>query len=190
MAADTMDDGNTFELDDDGGQEDGERGPRGDPPQWDGEDVARRWKKYKRKLLLWQENTRLPKERQGLRVWRRMTGKATDIAEHVPDTTIQAVDSVQKIIEHFEKEYRDILAGETDAGHDDLIYQGTRANTMTFVEYVENMQADWHKYETAVAPMTLPEKLKARLLLRHAKLTDAQTAKVTTRLDGDASQLL
>ncbi len=55
---------------------------------------------------------------------------------------------------------------------------------------LEHLQLNVDKYETAVAPMTLPEKLKARLLLRHAKLTDAQTAKVTTRLDGDASQLL
>ena len=43
------------------------------------------------------------------------------------------------------------------------------------------------KYEAAVTPDTLPERLKARMLLRHAKLTDAQASKVTTWLDGDRS---
>ena len=116
-----------------------------------------------------------------------MTGKAKDIAEHITDTTIQATDGVQKIIEHFEERYADILATVTDAEHDDVIYQGTRASAMTLAEYVQNMQADWDKYETAVAPVKLPEKLKARLLLRHANLTDAQVLKVTARLAGDTS---
>ena len=64
-----------------GADQAGDRGPQGDPPPaWDGIDVAKRWKKFKRELLLWQWDTRLEKKRQGLKVWRRMTGKAADIA--------------------------------------------------------------------------------------------------------------
>ena len=93
----------------------------------------------------------------------------------------------EEIIEHFEERYADILVTATDSEHEDVIYQGTRGSAMTFAEYVRNMQADWDKYEKAVAPVKLPEKLKVRLLLQHANLTNAQTWKVTARLAGGTS---
>ena len=186
MAVGASNDADSSNLDVDGGEQDGERGPQGDPPPaWDGEDVAKRWKKFKRELLLWQGDTRLPKKRQGLKVWRRLTGKAADIAEHIPDAIIQSVDGVQKIIEHFERRYADTIAAVTDTELDDIIYQGARTSARTFAEYVQDVQTAWDKYEAAITPETLPERLKARMLLRHAKLTDQQASKVTTWLDGD-----
>ena len=103
---------------------DGDRGPADPPPQRDGLDVAKRWKKYKRELLLWRGDTRLPPRRQGLKVWRRMFGKAADIAELIPDSKIQDDDGVEHIIKHFEERYEEVLAAITDAELDDLIYQG------------------------------------------------------------------
>ena len=135
-----VDDAGTFDPDAGGDDQEGDRGPQGDPPPaWDGEDVAKRWKKFKRELLLWQGDTRLPKKRQGLKVWRRLTGKAADIAEHIPDAIIQSVDGVQKIIEHFERRYADTLAAVTDTELDDIIYQGARANAKTFAEYIQDV---------------------------------------------------
>ena len=99
------------------------------------------------------------------------TGKAADIAEHIPDAIIQSVDAVQKIIEQFERRYADTLAAVTDAELDDLIYQGARASAKTFAEYIQDVQIAWDKYNKAVAPDFLPEKFKARMILRHAKLT-------------------
>ena len=52
MAVDLEDGRDTFNPDADGREEGGEWGPQGDPPQWDGEDVAKRWKEFKRELLL------------------------------------------------------------------------------------------------------------------------------------------
>ena len=83
MAVGDIPGGDTFNPDEaDGHEEGGERGPHGDPPpRWDGEDVAKRWKKYKRELLLWQNDTHLLRKRQGLKVWRRLSGKAADIVD-------------------------------------------------------------------------------------------------------------
>ena len=109
-----------------------DRGPTDPPPSWDGLDVARSWKKYKRELLLWRGDTQLAPKRQGLKVWRRMTGKAKGIAELIPDDRIQDEDGVGHIIRHFETRYADILSATTGTELDDLIYQGARASAKTF----------------------------------------------------------
>ena len=132
MAVGASDGADTFDPGDGGGEHEGERGPQDPPPSWDGEDVAKRWKKYKRELLLWRGDTKLAPKRQGLKVWRRLTGKAADIAELIPDSTIQSIDGVDMIIQHFEKRYADILAATTDVELDDLIYQGARASARSF----------------------------------------------------------
>ena len=53
MTAGASDDADSFDAGP-GGAEQGEyRGPPGDPPPaWDGENVAKRWKKFNRELLL------------------------------------------------------------------------------------------------------------------------------------------
>ena len=135
---------------------DADRGPADPPPQWDGLDVARNWKKYKRELLLWRGDTRLAPRRQGLKVWRRMVGKAADIAELIPDSKIQDEDGVNHIIKHFEERYAEVIAATTDAELDDLIYQGVRASANTFGEYIQDVQTAWDKYEKAIRPETLP----------------------------------
>ena len=113
-----------------------------------------------------------------------MTGKAKDIAELIPDELIQDDDGVGHIIRHFEARYADILSATTDAELDDLIYQGARASAKTFGEYIQDVQTAWDKYEKAIRPETLPTRMKVRMLLRHAKLTEAQAGKVTTWLGG------
>ena len=78
---------------------DGERGLHDSPPSWGGENVAKRWKKYKRELLLWRGDTKPAPRRQGLKVWRRLTGKAADLAEVILDTVIQDDDGVWRVSE-------------------------------------------------------------------------------------------
>ena len=68
---------------------------------------------------------------------------------------------------------------------DDLIFQGARTSARSFSEYIQDVQTAWDKYELAITPEVLPERFKARMLLRHAKLTEQQAAMATTWLDGD-----
>ena len=81
-----------------------------------------------------------------------MIGKAADIAELVPDTTIQSVDGVDKIIQHFEKRHANTLAATTDGELDDLIDQGARTSARSFSEYIQDVLTDWDKYELAITP--------------------------------------
>eukprot|EP00971_Amphidinium_carterae_P100922 1996716-Amphidinium_carterae.1 len=59
------------------------------PPGWDGEQPTQRWRTTRRAIVLWAEDTDVPKSRQGIRLYRQLTGKAAQVAEALPDEKLK-----------------------------------------------------------------------------------------------------
>eukprot|EP00971_Amphidinium_carterae_P033304 655836-Amphidinium_carterae.1 len=62
------------------------------PPTWDGESPELRWRSIRRSLVLWSEDTEVPKARQGLRLYRSLQGKAATMGELMTDDSIRDFD--------------------------------------------------------------------------------------------------
>eukprot|EP00971_Amphidinium_carterae_P150040 2974122-Amphidinium_carterae.2 len=56
---------------------------RDQPPIWNGEDPARRWRAMRRERVLWGQDTETPPSRQAVRVFRALQGVAKQLAQQL-----------------------------------------------------------------------------------------------------------
>eukprot|EP00971_Amphidinium_carterae_P077745 1537201-Amphidinium_carterae.1 len=75
---------------------------RDPPPAWDGEQPTQRWRAIGRAIALCSEDTDVPKARQGIHFYRQLSGKASQLAEAIPDDRIRGESSLQNILEFFD----------------------------------------------------------------------------------------
>eukprot|EP00971_Amphidinium_carterae_P050679 997796-Amphidinium_carterae.1 len=60
------------------------------PPVWDGISPETRWRLVRREITMWAADTDTPQNRQGVRVWRQLQGRAKELAEALSDATLMS----------------------------------------------------------------------------------------------------
>eukprot|EP00971_Amphidinium_carterae_P336232 6472477-Amphidinium_carterae.2 len=153
------------------------------PPVWDGNEPELYWRAKKREIRLWQEDTDVTRERQGIRLFRALQGKAKQLADVLPDTSIKGPLGVESIIHFFDQQYQSHLRLQQEKEFEELFYTGTRASDETFDAFVLRREAETARYEQ-YAQGALPTHTKGKLLLRQSRLTQAQMSRVLTWLEG------
>eukprot|EP00971_Amphidinium_carterae_P017278 340899-Amphidinium_carterae.1 len=161
-----------------------EKGYRDPPPTWDGEKPTENWRTKRREILLWAEDTDLPPKRQGVRVFRHLTGQARLIAEPLTDEQLRADDGLQKLIDHFDAIYAGYLAIAQDKDFDLAFFAGVRKQTENFLVDCQRKELEFLRYEAANAG-ALPHGLKGKILLKHARVDEKHLSRVYTWLNGD-----
>eukprot|EP00971_Amphidinium_carterae_P122615 2427689-Amphidinium_carterae.2 len=153
------------------------------PPIWDGVDPEVYWRSKRREIRLWQEDSDLAKDRQGVRLFRALQGKAKVMADVLTDAQIRGPHGVEQIIAFFDQQYESHLRLQHEREFDELFFTGTRQNEETFAAYILRRTADMQRYET-YALGTLPTHMKGKVMLKQARLSQAQLSRVLTWLDG------
>eukprot|EP00971_Amphidinium_carterae_P336930 6473518-Amphidinium_carterae.1 len=95
---------------------------RDPPPPWDGESPELRWRSTRRSLVLWSEDTEVPKAKQGLRLYRSLQGKAATMAELIEDTSIRGEKGFQNILDFFDNMYTQHMRLAYDQDFDRALY--------------------------------------------------------------------
>eukprot|EP00971_Amphidinium_carterae_P203991 4048054-Amphidinium_carterae.1 len=158
---------------------------RDPPPGWDGVDPANRWRQIRRRIVLWSEDTDLAKKRQGLRVFRHLTGDAATLAESLTDEQLTAEDGLQKLLDLFDGVYAGYMAIAYDKDFIEALYGGSRKAGESMIGYCQRKLLELKRCEGRNE--VLPEVMKGKVLLRHARLDEKQLSRVLTWLNGDRS---
>ena len=157
-------------------------------PIWDGENVAHRWKRKRREILLWRDDQ--PEgiaDRLGVCLFRGLVGKAADLAEPIPDSVIRSPDAVDKIIAHFDTLYRGFLDMADDKLFEQALYSGVRLNPEEMITYTSRKIVEFTAYEKN-AGATLPTNTRGKILLRQARMSNSQASKVQIWLAGNRDE--
>ena len=155
-------------------------------PIWDGCNPSKLWKRKRREILLWAQDSDLPGPKQGVRLFRGLVGVAADIGETIPDETLQGKESVLQIVAHFDELYKGFMVIAEDDTFDLAIYSGIRRNDETFIQFASRKQSEFQRYEIDEGAK-LPTKTKGKIMMRHAKLSREQRQKLETWLKGERS---
>eukprot|EP00971_Amphidinium_carterae_P302427 6009335-Amphidinium_carterae.1 len=158
---------------------------RDPPPVWDGVDPANRWRQVRRRIVLWAEDTDLHKKRQGLRVFRHLSGDAATLAESLTDEQLTAENGLQTVLNLFDEVYKGYMAIAYDRDFQDALYGGARKAGESMIGYCQRKHLELKRYEGRNE--VLPDILKGKVVLRHARLDEKQLARVLTWLNGDRS---
>eukprot|EP00971_Amphidinium_carterae_P137603 2727329-Amphidinium_carterae.1 len=156
---------------------------RDPPPTWDGESPELRWRATRRALVLWSEDTEVPKARQGLRFYRSLQGKAATMAELMEDNTIRGDTGFQNILTFFDNMYTHHLRMAYDQDFDKALYSGARAAQESCLQYAIRKRTEMTNFELHHEP--IGEMIKGKVLLRHARLDNAQLQRVHTWIKSD-----
>eukprot|EP00971_Amphidinium_carterae_P325956 6456534-Amphidinium_carterae.1 len=153
------------------------------PPVWDGVEPELHWRAKKREIRLWQEDSDVARERQGVRLFRALQGKAKTMADVLPDDQIKGPLGVEQIIRFFDEQYASHIQLQHEREFEELFYTGARQSDETYAAFILRRQAEMARCET-YAHGTLPTHAKGKLLLRQARLTQTQMQRVLTWLEG------
>eukprot|EP00971_Amphidinium_carterae_P344801 6485409-Amphidinium_carterae.1 len=159
------------------------------PPPWDGEQPTQRWRTVRRSVVLWSEDTDVPKGRQGVRFYRQLSGKAAMLAESLPDEKLKGDTSLQNILEFFDRLYEGHMRIAKEIDFETAVYAGARVPTSeNFLQYVLRKKQELFRYEQQMDPNdTLGDHTKGKILLKFSKMDTNQTSRVQTWLKGDRS---
>eukprot|EP00971_Amphidinium_carterae_P347991 6490260-Amphidinium_carterae.2 len=153
------------------------------PPVWDGQDPANRWRVCRRAIKLWQEDCELEDHKKGVRLWRSLTGVAARLAEPITDEQLRSAQGVQVILDHFDSLYAGYTEQVKETLHDKALWTGQRESEENMLAFLNRKDVEIKAYEVQAGGV-LPTHLIARVLLRHARLSPAQVAKVQMWLAG------
>eukprot|EP00971_Amphidinium_carterae_P120742 2392302-Amphidinium_carterae.1 len=155
-----------------------------DPPAaWDGEAPEQRWRSVRRALVLWSEDTEVPKAKQGLRLFRSLQGKAATMAELLEDDKLKGEGAFQRILTFFDDMYTQHLRLAYDQDFDKAIYSGARSAQESCMQYAVRKRTELTSFE--LHREAIGELIKGKVLLRHARLDSSQLQRVHTWLKGD-----
>eukprot|EP00971_Amphidinium_carterae_P228715 4536933-Amphidinium_carterae.1 len=110
------------------------------PPSWDGIDPARRWRTYRRELLLWQADTEVPPSRQAVKAFRQMTGQAKLQAESLTDTELISPQGLQLVVAHFDALYEGAMKVTAELDFDAALFSGSRQSGESFLAFAARRQ--------------------------------------------------
>eukprot|EP00971_Amphidinium_carterae_P180866 3587882-Amphidinium_carterae.1 len=134
-------------------------------------------------MVLWSEDSEVPKARQGLRLYRSLQGKAATMAELMTDDTIRGEGGFQRILTFFDDMYTQHLRLAYDQDFDRALYSGARLTQETCLQYAIRKRTELTNFE--LHHEAIGEFIKGKVLLRHARLDTAQTQRVHTWIKGD-----
>ena len=164
---------------------------RDPPPVWDGRNPAERWPDKRRELLMWSRDTDIAKEKLGARFWRYGIpdgSPAKVIVNSMEDDDILGENGFNNIIAMFDSTYRGFEKVKKEKTFEEALFGKTRPMAQTFIEFTCMFQTEIQEYEKD-GKMKLTEKLKVRLLLRRANLSETQRDKVETWAAGKTDDL-
>eukprot|EP00971_Amphidinium_carterae_P153241 3037908-Amphidinium_carterae.1 len=157
------------------------------PPLWDGVDPARRWRAFRRELLLWQADTEVPPGRQAVKAFRQMSGQAKLLAESITDRELISPQGLQLLIGHFDALYEGAMKVTAELDFDAALFTGYRQTGENFLAFVARKTIEFARYENG-AQCQLPDQLKAKVLLRQCKATEKQMQRLLAWLDGKRTE--
>eukprot|EP00971_Amphidinium_carterae_P252169 5006759-Amphidinium_carterae.1 len=161
---------------------------RDSPPAWDGIEPSRRWRAYRRELLLWQADTEVPPARQAVKAFRHMTGQAKLLAESVTDRELMAPNGIQILIAHFDQLYAGAMKVTAELDFDAALFTGHRQQSESFLAFAARKTIEFSRYEQG-AQCRLPDQLKAKVLLRQCKASEKQMQRLLAWLDGERTEV-
>ena len=147
-----------------------------------GRDPIPVWDGVEPELLLWQYETRMPVEKQGVRWHRRMPLKcpARAILNLFTNEELRARDGCEKIMAAFDREYKGYTKKvSTETLRCAISRPKPRDPPERFIADISRMTSDTKKYEKA-EDVEVPVKIRMRILLEHANLNEAQKDKMQT----------
>eukprot|EP00971_Amphidinium_carterae_P323664 6432221-Amphidinium_carterae.1 len=148
---------------------------RDQPPIWNGEDPARRWRSMRREMVLWGQDTDTLPSRQAVRVFRALQGVAKQLAEPISDRDLMSPNGLTLLIQWFDDLYRGAMELTAEVDFEQAVFNGFRTADESFLTYRARKQLEFARYENGVGRGALPDHLRGKLLLRQAKLNEKQS---------------
>ena len=137
----------------------------------------------RREIELWAEDSDLPPEKLGVRLWRGFCHHAQPIADSIPNHILRANNGVQQILDIFDENYKGFVLIQQEDDFEQALYDFKRPESMNFISYTAEKSTKLKKYEAQIS-MTLPTSTKGKIMLRHASLDKSQAEKMQTWLRG------
>eukprot|EP00971_Amphidinium_carterae_P273211 5422302-Amphidinium_carterae.2 len=162
---------------------------RDPPPAWDGEQPTQRWRSTRRAVVLWSEDTDVPKPKQGIRFYRQLSGKAAVLAEALPDESLRGEKSLQTILEFFDRLYDGHMRIAKEIDFETAVYGGARNPSQeNFLQYVLRKKLELFRYEQQQdVTDSLGDHTKGKILMKFSRMDSSQISRVQTWLKGDRS---
>eukprot|EP00971_Amphidinium_carterae_P347303 6489236-Amphidinium_carterae.1 len=159
------------------------------PPIWDGVSPETRWRLVRREIKMWAADTDTPVNRQGVRVWRQLQGRAKELAESLPDATLMSSSGLSELLQHFDTLYHGALQLTAEVDFERALFAGHRQSDESFLQFISRKQLEFSRYESTLTyGEELPTHLRGKLLLRQARLSTTQSQRVLQWLAGSRDE--
>eukprot|EP00971_Amphidinium_carterae_P348257 6490405-Amphidinium_carterae.1 len=159
------------------------------PPVWDGVSPETRWRLVRREITMWAADTETPANRQGVRVWRQLQGRAKELAEPLSDSTLMSSGGLLAVLTHFDTLYHGALQLTAEVDFEQALFAGHRRHDESFLQFLSRKQLEFTRYEaTLTLGEELPSHLRGKLLLRQARLSTAQSQRILQWLAGSREE--
>jgi len=162
-----------------GGTHEGYR-DRDPPPAFDGKEDG--FKVYLRELELWRHETDVPRNKQGAKVLRQLTGSAKAVIDELSIAEITSEQGIDKIVAALKVYFQPHLETAIPRALEKAVYAEGRKSKESLGEYLIRMDAGFR--ELASEGIKLEDQVKGYVIFRHAALSQVQEDQVTTWTQG------
>ena len=162
-----------------GGTHEGYR-DRDPPPAFDGKEDG--FKVYLRELELWRHETDVPRNKQGAKVLRQLTGSAKAVIDELSIAEITSEQGIDKIVSALKVYFQPHLETAIPRALEKAVYAEGRKSKESFGDYLIRMDAGFR--ELASEGIKLEDQVKGYVIFRHAALSQVQEDQVTTWTQG------
>ena len=144
-------------------------------PKWDFQEPGARLRPWSRELSFWRHDTSTPANKQGVKLYKALhlgtIGRS--LADQFSEDQICSGQGFDLIIGAIRHHFRSYLEAEPEVQAEIALYQTTRIQKGTCVEYTSRISNKLREMESGFKEL-LPPKLKGFIIKRQAKLTHDQ----------------
>lgn len=122
------------------------------PPVWDGREAYLRWQRMRLQTRLWSEDSELPDERKGVRLFRAFQGDAAaSIAGGISDEPLRSTTGVEDILEVFDNAHKALMDIQKDGNFEKVFYVNSRRGDEQYIADFSRKFTEFIEYEAGVA---------------------------------------
>ena len=152
------------------------------PPEYDGENPSKSFKKWLRDLKLWEAETDIPTKKHDLKIFRKLSGKAKDAVDDMDEDSIMGEDGKKNILNKLKEALQPHLDTSMPQAFEDAIYGEYRSKKTSMQEYTNDMERRFK--ELAGEGCDLPQKAQGYIMRRFVRLDEAQENMMLTWTEG------